>query len=44
MFSFSLLSMRVLFTSAVSLFGCVGVLSLYFSAYLPISSLTVEVL
>ena len=37
MFSFCLLSMRVLLASAVSWFGCVVVPSLYFSAYLPIS-------
>ena len=42
-FLFSLLSMRVLLASAASWFGCVAVLSLYFSAYLPISSLTVGI-
>ena len=42
-FLFSLLSMRVLLASAASWFGCVAILSLYFSAYLPISSLTVDI-
>ena len=35
--------MRVLLASAASWFGCVVVLSLYFSAYLQISSLTVGI-
>ena len=42
-FLFRLLSMRVLPASAVSWFGCVTVLSSYFSAYLPISSFTVGI-
>ena len=36
--------MRVLLASAAIWFGCVAVLSLYFSAYLSISSLTVDIL
>ena len=40
---FSLLSIRVLLASAASWFGCIAVLSLYFSAYLPISSLTIGI-
>ena len=39
-FLFNLLSMRVLLASAASWFGCIGVLSFHFSAYLLISSLT----
>ena len=35
--------MRVLLASAASWFGCVAVLSFYFFAYLPISSLTVGI-
>ena len=35
--------MRVLLVSAGSWFGCVAVLSLYFSAHLPISTLTVSI-
>ena len=42
-FLFSLLTIRVLLASAASWFGCVAVLSLYFSPYLPISSLIVGV-
>ena len=42
-FLFSLLSTRVLLASAASWFGCVVVLSLYFSAYLQISSLAVDI-
>ena len=42
-FLFSLLSLRLLLVSAASWFGCVAVLSLYFSAYLPISSLSVGI-
>ena len=42
-FPFSLLSVRVLLASAVSWFGRVAVLSFYFSAYLPISSLIVDI-
>ena len=36
-FLFSLLSMRVLLASAASWFGYIAVLSLYFSAYQPIT-------
>ena len=42
-FLFGLLSIRVLLASAASWFGCVVVLSFYFSAYLPISSLIVGI-
>ena len=42
-FLFSLLSMRVLLASTASWFGCVAILSLYFTAYLPISSLIVGI-
>ena len=43
-FLFSLLSMfQVLIVSAASRFGCVAILSLYLSAYLLISSLTVGI-
>ena len=42
-FLFSLLSMRVLLASAANWFGYVAVLSLYFSACLSISSLTVSI-
>ena len=42
-FLISLFSMRVLLASAASWFGYVSVLSLYFSAYLPISSLSVGI-
>ena len=42
-FLFSSFSMTVLLASAASWFGCVAVLSLYFSAYLPISSLNVGI-
>ena len=42
-FLFSLLSMGVLLALATRWFGCFGVLSLYFSAYQPISSSTVGI-
>ena len=42
-FLFCLLSMRVRLASAASWFGYVVALSLYFSAYLPISSLTIGI-
>ena len=42
-FLFNLLSMGVLLASAANWFGCIAVLSLYFSAYLQISSLTVGI-
>ena len=42
-FLFSFLFMRVLLASAANWFGCVAVLSLYFSAYQPISSSTVGI-
>ena len=42
-FLFSLLSMRILLASAASWFRSVAVFSLYFSAYLSISSLTVDI-
>ena len=42
-FPFSIFSMKVLLASAANWFGCVAVLSLYFFAYLLISSLTVGI-
>ena len=42
-FLFSLLFIRVLLASAAGWFRCVAVLSLYFSAYLSIYSLTVDI-
>ena len=42
-FLFSFLFMRVLLASAANWFGCVAVLSLYFSAYQPISFSTVGI-
>ena len=43
-FLFSLLSMGVLLALAARWFGCFGVLSLYFSAYLSIIAIIVKLL